>query len=427
MDNFLKNSIIFFCGTMVVSVFNYLYHPILGRMMSVEEFGEVQTLISLFMQLGIIIGIFRIIVVNIVSNQEGEAIFAKQKLFNGTKEIILILERIALYFALAMSAIVIILSPWLKSFFHFNSFYPFISLAIILIISVPITFREAILQGMHNFKALSLNGIIVSSGRLVFAILLVYIGWSSFGAISAIIIAQSIALLYLASKTKHLLDFKKQKIKIDGRIKKELKYGLLILASTLSVTFLYTADIIIIKHYFPNDTAGIYSGMAVIARIIFFITGSVVGVLLPSIKIKDGNGENNKILRKAIILIMILGGTVLIAFSLFPEFAINLLIGDRYLDYAHLLPRMGLILFLVSIINLLSNYLLALRNYYLAFVSVIGISAISIISIFRHETLIQIINNFLFGSIFILFLLILISWKVHKVESCKVESRKSIK
>ena len=40
MDNFLKNNIIFFCGTMVVSVFNYLYHPILGRMMSVEKFGK---------------------------------------------------------------------------------------------------------------------------------------------------------------------------------------------------------------------------------------------------------------------------------------------------------------------------------------------------------------------------------------------------
>ena len=392
---------------MVVSVFNYLYHPILGRMMSVEEFGEVQTLISLFMQLGIIIGIFKIIVVNIVSNQECE---------EETSETISILKRIALYFALVMSATVIILSPWLESFFHFNSFYPFISLAIILIINVPITFREAILQGMHNFKTLSLTQIIVSSGRLIFAIALVYIGWSSFGAISAIILAQCLALLYLASKTKHLLDFKKQKIKIDNRIKKELKYGVLILAATLSVTFLYTADIIIIKHYFPSDTAGIYSGMAVIARIIFFITGSVVGVLLPSIKIKDGNGENSRILRKALILIMGLGGAVLIVFSLFPEFAINLLISDRYLDYAHLFPRMCLILFLVSIINLLSHYLLALRNYCLAFVSVIGISAISIISIFRHETLIQIINNFLFGSAFILFLLILLYFKDKKID-----------
>lgn len=422
MDNFLKNNIIFFCGSMVVAVFSYLYHPILGRMMSVEEFGEVQTLISLFAQLAIIIGAFRIIVVNIVSNQEREANFAEQKLFSGTKETILMLKKIALYFALAMSAIVIILSPWLKSFFNFNSFYPFISLAIILIISVPITFRGAILQGRHNFKALSLNGIIFSSGKLIFAVILVYIGWSSFGAISAIIIAQCLALLHLISKTKHFLDFKKQKIKIDNRIKKELKYGLLILTATLSVTFLYTADIIIIKHYFPSDVAGIYSGMAVVARIIFFITGSIVGVLLPSIKIRDGNGENGKILKKAMVLIMVLGGTVLIVFSLFPEFAINLLIGDRYLDYAHLLPRMGLILFLVSLINLLSNYMLALRNYSLAIVSVAGISAICIISIFRHETLIQIINNFLFGSIFILFLLVLISWKVRKAESYKVES-----
>lgn len=400
-DKFLKNNFIFFCGSSVVAVFNYLYHPVLGRMMSIEEFGEVQTLISLFMQLAIIVGVFKIITVNIVSNQDSEK----------AKIIILMLQKLAFFVVAVLCGVIIILSPFLKSFFHFNSFYPFISLAVILGIGLVLSFREAILQGVHNFKALSISSIILSSGRLVFAVVLVYFGWSSFGAISAIIIAQSIALIYVIIKTRHTFNFRGWNIKIDSRVKPELKYGFLIFAVTLCIAFLYTADVMIVKHYFPADIAGHYSGISVIARIIFFITGSTVGVLLPSIKMNGNNKENSKTLQKAIFLILALGGTTLIVFALFPEFVINLLIGNRYLAYANLLPRLSLLLFLVSIINLLSHYLLALRNYGLAVISVLGISVIALISFFHHNTLIQVINNFLFGSIGIISLLIFLYFR----------------
>ena len=415
-DKFLKNNFIFFCGSLVVAVFNYLYHPVLGRMMSVEEFGEVQTLISLFTQLAIIVGIFGMIVINIVSNQ-------KEK--EDSKETILMLYKFALIITITLGGLIIICSPFLKSFFHFNSFYPFISLAVILMLGFLITFRTAVLQGTHNFKALSVGQIISSSGRLIFAVVLVYVGFSSFGAISAIIIAQAITLLYIAPKVKKIFNFGGWNIKIDWRkIKRELKFGSLILSVSLCVTFLYTADVMIVKHYFPAETAGLYSGVAIIARIIFFVTGSIVGVLLPSVKLKDENGNNSKILSKSLLLFLGIGGTTLIFFSLFPEFVINMLIGDRYLVYAHLLPRLSLLLFLTSVINLLFYYLLALRIYSIAPVAILGIFATILASFFRHDTLVHVINNFLFGAIIILGLLIMLfakrrGWKIKVKEYIK--------
>lgn len=416
-DKFLRNNATLFCGSLVVAVLNYLYHPILARMMSIEEFGEVQTLLSLFVQLAIFIGIFKVITVNIVSNQKTK---------EDSREIILMLYKLAFCVTLILSGLVIISSLFLQSFFHFNSFYPFIGLAIILFFGFSISFREAILQGRHKFKALSINQIILSSGKLIFATILVYLGWSSFGAIFGIVIAQSIAFFYVLSKTKPLFDFSGWNIKIDWRkMKKELKFGSLILTVSLCVTFLYTADIIIIKHYFSDETAGLYSGIAIIARVIFFITGSIVGVLLPSVKLRDDNGNNSKILKKSLFLIFGLGGTVLLVFSLFPEFIINIMIGDRYLVYAHLLPRLSLLLFLASVINLLFFYLLALRNYSIVFVSVIGILIIAISSFLRHDTLVHIIDNFLLGAIVIMGLLGMlfmkrIGWKIGKVRNSSV-------
>jgi O-antigen/teichoic acid export membrane protein len=410
-DKFLKNNAIYFCGTLIVSIFNYIYHPVLGRMMSVEEFGEVQTLISLFSQLAIPVGIFGIIVLNIVSNQKTK---------EGSRETILMLYKFSMMIAIVIGSLIIICSPFLKSFFNFSSFYPFISLAAILFFGFLLAFRVSVLQAAQNFKIVSIGQIFASAGKLIFAVILVYAGWSSFGAISAIILAQIAAFLYIAPKAKKVFDFNGWNIKIDmEKIKKELKYGSLILIVSLCVTFLYTADVMIVKHYFPSETAGLYSGVAIIARIIFFITGSVVGVLLPSVKLEDeGNSNSNsKILKKSLFLIFSMSGTALIIFSFFPEFIIKILIGERYLTYAYLLPRLSLLLFLTSVINLLFYYLLAIRNYKIAFIAIAGISITAISSFFFHNTLIHVINNFLFGAFVILGLLFILfaqrrGWRV---------------
>ncbi len=73
------------------------------------------------------------------------------------------------------------------------------------------------------------------------------------------------------------------------------------------VSLLSVADVLIIKHYFDAETTGLYSGIATIARIIFFVTASISGVLLPHIKLTNRVEENLKTLRKAFGIIFVLG------------------------------------------------------------------------------------------------------------------------
>jgi len=397
-DKFIKNNAIFFVGTLIISVLTYLYHPVLSRMMNIEDFGEVQALISLYAILGVILGVYRVMVVNIVSNSEN--IQEKQ-------EIILRLKKSGLLLVITIALLMIILSNYLKQFLNFRSIYPFISLAVLLIIGLFSNIRGAILQGWHDFKAVSIAGIISALGRLGFAVLLVYLGWSAFGAITALVIAEIISLLYVFNKSRKQLSLPLSlKIKSNRPLKNELKYGLLILVVGLCITFLYSADVIIIKHYFPPEQAGLYSGLATIARIIFFITGSVSGVLLPSIKIDDLKNENRKILLKAALILSGLGGLALLVFSVFSQLVIKILIGQRYLVYGNLLPKLSLLLFIISLINLIFIYYLALRKYFLCFVAVLSPLVIIALSVFRHNSLSQIINNFLLISVLILIYLV---------------------
>ncbi len=396
-DDFLKNNIIFFAGSMIVAVLNYLYHPILGRMMSVEDFGEVQALISLFMQLGIFTGIFNFIVINITANYEDK---------EERDELISALRKISFYIAGFLFLIIILSSALLQDCFKLSSFWPFISLAFLLLTGVSFTFRKAFLQGVSDFNAVSWAGIISAGFKLVFAVIFVYFGWRSLGAISGLLIAQGLALLYVYLKTKDKLNlsiFSKKGSK--EVIKAEYKYAALIFLATSAVTFLYTADVLMIKHWFAPEEAGLYSGIATIARIIFFATGSVCGVLLSTIKIKNSPEVNKQILKKALVLIGLIAGVGVVIFSVFSEFIINILIGSRYTVVAPLLWKVSLLLAIVSVINLLFSYFLALRRSIIVGAAITGPSAIVILSLFNHSSLDQIIYNFLIGSVVVLVVL----------------------
>lgn len=406
-DDFLKNNAIFFIGSMTVAVLNYLYHPILGRMMSVEDFGEVQTLISLFMQLGIFTGIFNIITVNITANYENK---------EERDAVVSSLRKIAFYITGVLFLIIISCSAILQDFFQFSSFYPFISLAFLLIAGVSFTFRKAFLQGISDFKAVSWAGIISAAAKLGFAVMLVYFGYRSLGAISALLIAQTLALFYVYLKTSKKLNLSFfAKNKIIAVIKAEYRYAILIFLATSAITFLYTADVLMVKHWFTPEEAGLYSGIATIARIIFFATGSVCGVLLATIKIKNTYEVNKQIFKKAFILVMLIAGGGLLVFSLFSELIINILIGSRYAILAPLLGKMSLLLAMVSIINLLFFYFLALRKPIIISASLSGPLVIIMLSFFYHNSLEQIIYNFLIGSTVILTVLFYGIFKKKKV------------
>lgn len=398
-DAFIKNNAIFFIGSMIVAVLNYAYHPIMSRLMSVEDFGEVQTLISLTYLTGIILMIFKIIAVNIISNHSDSSSDDHITLLSQ-------LQKLSLYVIFIFAVAIIVVSPYLATLFHFNSIISFIPLSFILIVGVPFTFYDAYLQGSHHFTTTSIAGIITSGGRLLFAVILVLLGLRVFGAITAVALATLSALFYAISQTRGKFRLSlKQKFSFSKPLQKELSYGILIFFSLGYITFLYTSDVLFVKHFFDPETAGLYSGIATIARIIFFATASVAGVLLPTIKINAPKGKNTEILLKAFAIISLLGIGILAFFFLFPTFVISFLIGGSYLPFAHLLPLAGVYIFLASLTNLFYSYFLALRDRSLVVISSIGFVVTTALVLFRHGSPSDIIVSYIAGSLLTILIL----------------------
>jgi O-antigen/teichoic acid export membrane protein len=292
----------------------------------------------------------------------------------------------------------------------FVSPYPFIALMLILVMGVYFTFRNAWLQGREDFKSASWAGVISSASKLIFSIVLVYIGWRTLGAIGGMLLAQFIALIYVWYKTR---EFSFAGKKLSREEKKDLllhhgKYALLILFSTGCIAFLYAFDVVVVKHYFSPVTAGLYSGVATIAKIIFFATGAVATVLFPAIKIKNSFRENSKFLAKAMSIVVIIGGSSFLVFALFPDILITLLIGRKYLALSNLMPALSIVMLLVSIANVLILFFVAIKNYALIYISVTSVILVLVLTGLRHGNPQEIIVNFILGAILANILLILL-------------------
>jgi O-antigen/teichoic acid export membrane protein len=79
--------------------------------------------------------------------------------------------------------------------------------------------------------------------------------------------------------------------------------------------------------------------------------------------------------------------------------------GDRYLAFAGLLPRLSLAVLLVSVLNLYITYHMALRRYGIAFVVLAGAVISVVLLAVHHVTPVAVVNSLLYSCIALMALL----------------------
>jgi O-antigen/teichoic acid export membrane protein len=389
----MRHNAVFFVGSMAVAVLNYAYHPVISRFLSVEEFGEVTATFSLLSQVGIVIGIFNMVAIHIASNSARY----------GSRE--MLKEVYALVFSLQTLLILGLLfaTPWLMREMQFSTALPFFLVALSMLFALPYVLETSRLQGRKEFMRLSFASLVLASSKLAASALLVSVGFGVGGAVGGIIISQVVALWYiLRRKNGEFTFFPKQLPTFDAALFSELKFAMLILVSTGLVTVLYTFDTVIVKYLFEPETAGQYAAIAVIARIIFFATASIAGVLLPSVSLLNPPTENARILRRSLLLVLLIGGSGVAIMSVVPEFVISLLLGSKYLAFAHLLPELSVVLLLSSLVNLLVVYLIALRRFILIPIALCGMVMLLMLIMANHDSVESIIHQSTLANGFVL-------------------------
>lgn len=107
-DKFLQHNAIYFIGTVSVAFLNYLYHPVMGRLMKVADFGEVQAFLSFLLIFGVFTGFFKNVITTIVANLKNDQ----------DRELVAMLQKFSL-----LCAVFLFLIPIIFGFLTWGGFH----------------------------------------------------------------------------------------------------------------------------------------------------------------------------------------------------------------------------------------------------------------------------------------------------------------
>ncbi|HDZ04198.1 hypothetical protein LCGC14_0068240 [marine sediment metagenome] len=153
------------------------------------------------------------------------------------------------------------------------------------------------------------------------------------------------------------------------------------------------ANNLLVKHYFDTVNTGLYSSLAMIWHVVYFVAWMFGMLLLPAVVQKQKGGEATApILIKYISYVGVLAISIIFCCAVFPEFIMPLIFGEAYISIVTLLWQYTLATSLLAISNIFAYYFLSLNQYVTFILSgVLGISQIVMI-IFFHSTLYMVVQ-----------------------------------
>ena len=405
-NEFFRNNATLFIGSLLVAFLNYLYYPVLGRLLSVEQFGEVQVLLSFLTQLSVILTAFGLLTTNVVVNEE------KDK----ANRIVTELSRAALYVSFGLLVVIRLAALPLQQALKFSSWVPFVLLGVAFIVGAILTFQGGYLRAKKDFLATSIQGIVGSLAKIVLSGAFVLIGFQTAGALGGFVVAQLLTLLYTSYQVRKR-GFEKQATssnKVDwALIRPHIPYVLFAFTTTMVMTLFYSFDAVLVKYLFSPEVAGQYAGISTMARVVLFLTGSFGVVLMSSVKLDASTKANAKQLIKALTITIGMGGIAAIIFALFPSFMTHLLFGTRYDALSYLLPYLSFSMLFVSVSMLLSNYHVALRQYWVLAYIAVCVVIVTVLLALNHATVEAVVQSIFYGSASLL--LALVAWTMYTI------------
>ena len=403
-SRFLKDNIILFIGSIVSGVLGFIFHFYMGRILGPANYGI----------LGVILSIIYIFSIGLNTLQIGITKFTSD--FNAKKEYSKVsylinrsVKKLTIY-GIMLLIIFILITPLLSKFLNITvTPLLIISPSIIFLMLLPI--NRGSLQGLQRFKGLSLNLVIEGTVKLFSGILLVLLGFGVYGAIISIVLSYAISFFAGFYPLKDIIKINKKKFDT----KKVYKFSLPILIALISLTLMYSIDLILVKHFFNAVEAGYYTAASSLGKVLFFATLSISQVMFPKVsELYNKNEKHKHLLIKSLLINLIIIIPAIIIYYLFPRLIVNILFGPKFLEIIPYIGPFAVIMGLFSLIYAITLYKLSInKKRFLYILILFNILQIILIIIF-HSSLIQVINVLIFYmlSLFItMFLLTILNSK----------------
>lgn len=401
-DIVIKHGSIIFLSSIVCNVFSLLFWLIMIRALSQVEYGILNAMVSFLAVLGLPSLVFQTVLARYFAefkaqeNKENmqalfRAFFKRMVMLNGV-----------------FSVIVFALAPRIVAFLRLNA-TAFVYMSIVAILSSSfLVLTLSSMQGLGLFPRIAVNSIFLGFSKLISGVLLVFAGLQSLGGFLGFVLANFFAfILSLFQLPPWIFQMSKKAYthyKPHINLKEIYGYFFPVSIALFAYTLFTNTDIILVKHFFNESDAGVYSIAQTVGKILLYLSSSVTLVFFP-VTVQHSIQKRNTLplLKKSLVFVGVLSALAVCFTFAFPRFMLKVVSGKAL---PACIPLVRLIIFpmsIFSIVYLFIFYNLSLGNKrFIYLIFCLSVLQIFLISVF-HETLFDVIAMLFLSSVLSLY------------------------
>ena len=398
-----RASFILFLGNMAGMGGYYLFQVYMSRSLTPADFGILNALQALFF----VAAAPAIIFAQCIAKHFGQRFalkktrFVREQYFKFFKALIFFCI-LGLFFFFSTSGIT-------ASFLRIEAFYPMFITGLWIFSFYFLQLNQGFLAGSQQFNFMSISLGIQGGFRWIFGVLLVVVGFSLNGALSAqplaFILAYAVTLY--AVFTQFSLDSTAQN---ESRAETRIDWHQFI-AESYPIFLVWPAfmiltnmDMLLVKHYLSPYEAGMYSSLAVLGRGILFLSEAIgVGMFAIGVQENAVRVDNFTTYHRAILLCSIMYVIVITIFMVMPEIIIKVIFGEMYVINAPYVKFISISMALFGMLRIFINFNLARGRRRFILLIYVAVIAEFLLIVFFHSSIqhILLILIAISGSLFI--------------------------
>ena len=338
-----------------VNLFNYLFHLASARLLSVNDFGAIQTILNLVS----IITIFAVVIRMQLTKE-----FSRLLAANQSRRAADFASRVSIYLSiLFLPLILLTLALTFLADIQIGLLRGRDLLATSLFAggSLLLMVNRSLIRAQLRFAALALNTNLQAVLRLGLLVGLTLAHFRLAGALGAI--GGSYVGVYLLSIWQLRRTLALRLPRTGGvRFRGYLSESARAVPGLLGLTSLVSLDLVLVQAFLPGE-AGFYAGLTLFGRVIVFGTSPVSTVLFPAIVREHDPGRRARLAILSLVIVAVIAFAVLLLYALQGDRLLGIALSPRYLVIAELIPRYGFFAAAYSISFVIVNGFIGLDDY----------------------------------------------------------------
>ncbi len=371
----LSGSIVMLVGSVLVASINFGFNVSMARLLGPALFAQVAAVVTLLMLASAVSLSFQMVCAKFVARNE--TTFGKLAVFHA-------LRRRAWVVGIAIAVGLTLAQKPVASYLQMPNSWVLAVFALGMAFYTPLGVKRGNMQGLCAFGALSRNYIFEAGSKLACAILLVELGYGVMGAVGAI--SASILAAVLIPSPKAQPDAGSTAL-----IPASFREGIQAIVFFVGQVVINNIDIILVKHFFAAEQAGLYAAVALVGRVLYFAAWSIVSAMFPISAASKDDENKVHVLLLPFMIVLLMSITFIVILALFPGFIIHLVLGESFRSAEPLLSLYAGATGLYALAVVLMTYEMSRKIANTGWLQLIFSGALILLIYMLHSTLRQVI------------------------------------